>query len=61
MNNLFTFQPQLPGYEHAGPEPCLRQLVWNYYADHFSPTESHQFTEQYFEQLEEQFNASNCT
>ena len=52
---MFDIEPQLPGYEDCGPEPCLRRIIYNMYLVHFSPEESLSLTEKYIIQLMKQY------
>ena len=52
LQNLFDFGPQIPGYELAGAEPTLRQLVFKYY---FDEEKSLEFAQEYIEQFFKQY------
>ncbi len=55
MQDFFDFGPQLPGYEHAGAEPTIKQLIYSYYRKHFSEQESEDSTKEYIEQFLKQY------
>ena len=55
LQNLFDFGPQIPGYELAGAEPTLRQLVFKYYSTHFDEEKSLDFAQEYIEQFFKQY------
>ena len=55
LQNLFDFGPQIPGYELAGAEPTLRQLVFEYYSTHFDEGKSLKHTQEYIEQFFKQY------
>ena len=55
LQNLFDFGPQIHGYELAGAEPTLRQLVFNYYSTHFDEGKSLNHTQEYIEQFFKQY------
>ena len=51
---MLDIHPELTGFEDYGPEPSLRELVYKYYATHFTHEESLGFTRQYFAELFQQ-------
>lgn len=53
MKGLLDIQPQLKGYEEYGPEPSLRELVYQFYEENY-PAEAAVFSQQYFERLFQQ-------
>lgn len=57
MSNIinFDFRPKLKGYE--GSEPSMRDLVYSYYARHFTIEEAEKFTAQYIKYQEENSDA----
>ena len=51
---LEAIEPQIPGYERSGTEPCLGVLVFQYYREYFTFTKATELTNQYFEALKKE-------
>ena len=45
---IFSFQPQIPGYEESGPEPCIGELVYRYYRTYFDEEDALELSSAYF-------------
>lgn len=44
---LLAYEPQMPDFEHAGAEPCLKEMVFRYYRAHFREERAQELTDQY--------------
>ena len=49
MEDLFTLEPKLGGYERNGSEPSLRSLIFGYYREHCSFDDAVVYTNQYMD------------
>jgi hypothetical protein len=47
----FLEEPQIPGYEGYGPEPCLRQLIYLRYEQLFTADRARELTDLYINLL----------
>ena len=53
MKDIFIeIQPQIAPSEY-GPEPCLRDIIFEYYAGHFDQAKAWELTDLYIEQWSE--------
>lgn len=59
VKDIVKFRPQMPGYEQAGREWALKDVLFEYYAKHFNRSQAQELVNQYVMLLQKEFESDS--